>query len=71
MEYIKGGANTCCFGSLESTLFDSGEYVLEQAIESRIEDPLVFESNGYADKIRFTNNIIIDKGLKKVISVYL
>ena len=36
MEYLQDYANTCCFSSLVSALFSSGEYVAEHDIAEPI-----------------------------------
>ena len=48
-KYLQYYANTWCFGSLASELYDSGELFAEKDLTARIQEYLVRQSNGSSD----------------------
>ena len=60
MKYIQYGASTCCFSSLNAVIFVSREFVVEHVISALTKSLLVFQSNGYVDRIIFAENIMVD-----------
>ena len=64
LEYVKNDSNICCFSSLDYSLFES-EIVAAEAILGHITESLVCQSNGYYDRIRFANAILLKQSQKK------
>ena len=61
MIYLKEYANIHCFSGLDSELHVSGQFVAENDIKSHIKSFLVRQPKGCADRISFSNNIMVDK----------
>ena len=60
IKYVQDDVNTCSFISPKSALFDTREYVVEQAIISGLKSSLLCEYFSYKESIRFSSNIMID-----------
>ena len=60
IKYFHDEVNIFCFSSFLSALFEYREYVSNQAIVLRIKSPLLCESFGYKDRIRFDINSMSD-----------
>ena len=65
-KYIHYDENNCCLSILASALFDSREYVAENAIVLRLKEYLLCESKGCKNRIKFSNDIVIDKEIEKM-----
>ena len=60
-KYVQDDENICCFITLEYSLYDTREYVVELTIVLRLKSYLFCKYFGYRDRIKFSNDIIIDK----------
>ena len=61
LEYIQKDLNNCLFSSLDYALFVSGEIIAVENISRCIKESLVCQPNGYYDRFKFVNTIILDK----------
>ena len=65
IKYVQHDENTCFFSSLSSALFDAREYFAEHTIVLRLKLYLLCESKGCKDRIKFLNDIMVDKERNK------
>ena len=65
MEYQRQHCNRCCFSSLEYAFAVSEELVSVKKIKMRITALLFYTFHEYTYKIKFTNEIMLDKERNK------